>query len=84
MKIWAKTFADDRMIQNGLVEITLPFTMSNFSAILREVCEALDLDTPVALPSHFKHLKRFNNLKLLPSDFVAPVSFECMRLEVVY
>ena len=83
MKYWIKTMCDDRKLIDRLINVKIPLTYPNFAAILWEICEQCDLDTPMALPSHYKHLTRFNCVKFLPDDFVARVDFDYLLIEAV-
>ena len=83
MKYWVKTMIGDKKIIDKLIEVKTPLTYPNFSSILRSICETVDLDTPLALPAHYKHLTRFNSVKFLPDDFIARVDFDYLFIEAV-
>ena len=83
MKYWVKTMVGDKKTADRLLEVKIPLTYPNFASILRAICEEMDLDTPLALPAHYKHLTRFNCVKFLPDDFIARVDFDYMIIEAV-
>lgn len=81
MKIWAKIKVKDKLIQNVLFENTLPDNRYNYELTLRDVCEEMDISTPVSLSSHYKHFHQFNIVKYLPSDFIDKESFDVLEIE---
>lgn len=43
---------------------------------LQNVCEKMDIPTPVLTDTNYKNIEEFNFLKFLPSDFVESVDFD--------
>lgn len=83
MKIWAKTIDDDnRIIKDGIFQTDLTLKLSNYDDILRGVAEMLDIATPIALVTHFKHLKEFNTHRYSKDDFIDFADFKALILEI--
>ena len=81
MKIWAKIKTGDKLINNIIYENELSDNRYNFEVSLREICEKLDISTPVSLSAHYKHFHRFNIVKYLPDDFIDKESFDVLEIE---
>ena len=83
MKIWAKLMKGDKILRDVVYEDGYVLRPEKFIAALQEISCELDVATPVSLPSHFRHLEKFNRVKYLPRDFVEEVDFDAMILERV-
>lgn len=83
MKYLAQLHKGDKLIKNQLFEDDRELTPSEFTRSLQEIAYELDIATPVSLPTHFKHLKRFNRVKYLPRDFIEEVDFTSFTIEAV-
>lgn len=83
MKIWAKIIDDDnKIIKDGIFKTDLTLKLDNYDDILRGIAEILDIETPIALVSHFKHLKEFNTHRYTKDDFIDNVDFKALILEI--
>lgn len=83
MKLWAKIIDGEHLLANQVVRNAAPLTREDYEAFLSEICHMLDLSTPVTLPSHFNHLRRFNIVEYKPRDFIEPVEFTKFTIENV-
>ncbi len=81
MKIWAKVMIKDKILKDVVWESENE-SISYIKA-LQEICYALDIATPVSLPSHKRHFENFNRVKYLPRDFIEDADFDCLVLERV-
>ena len=82
MKIWAKTVLGEKITRSLLHEQTL-ICESNFDQTLYEICQQLDLPSPLVTPTNLRHFFAFNHVKFKPRDFVESVDFDYMELEFV-
>lgn len=80
-KIWAKTIKNDRVKKSHIYKGEDKFDSELFQQYLREICEQMDLPTPVLLKSHIRNFDSFNTTRFLPSDFVEKVDFDRFTLE---
>jgi hypothetical protein len=83
MKLWVKIIKGDKLLSNLVVRNSAPLEQEAYEAFLSEICQQLDLSTPISLPTHFSHIKRFNIVEYKPRDFIEPVAFTKLTLENV-
>ena len=83
MKLWAKIVDGDALRANIVARNADPLTRDCYETFLSEICHRLDLSTPVTLPTHFNHLRRFNIVEYKPPDFIEPVDFTKLTIENV-
>ena len=81
MKLWAKVKIKEKILQNELYENNLPMSRLNYEETLRELCEKMDISTPVTLSSHYKHFSTFNITKYKQDDFIDKEDFEVLEIE---
>ena len=83
MKVWAKTVVEEKITRDLLYEYEAISNEEDFVAVLRELCEQMDIPTPVATSVNFNHFMMFNNTRFKPRDFVESVDFDMLDLEAV-
>lgn len=83
MKLWATTVTDEKIIGSLVYEYDHITNEDDFSAVLREVCEKMDIPTPVATRVNFTHFVMFNTTSFKPRDFVESVNFDLLRVESI-
>ena len=83
MKVWAKTIVDEKITRDLLYEYGSITSEEEFVATLQEVCDKMDIPTPVATRVNFNHFVMFNNTRFKPLDFVESVDFDVLDLEAV-
>ena len=80
-KIWAKTIKKEKITKSHVYKGEGKFDCALFGKYLPEICEQMDIPTPVLLKSHVKNFDAFSTTRFLPSDFVESVSFDMLTLE---
>ncbi len=80
-KIWGKVIKDGKIIKQVTYEREDKFTYSKFFEYLADVCEALDIATPVLIKTHIFNYAKFNTVRFLPRDFAESVDFDKLILE---
>lgn len=80
-RIWAKIVKDDKIISQLTYERDEKFTYSQFFRYLADICEGLDVATPVLLKSHIFNYAKFNTVRFTPRDFAEPVDFDKLVLD---
>ena len=83
MKLWAKIIDGDHLVANIVMRNAAPLVQEEYEAFLSQICQQLDLSTPVTLRTHFVHLRRFNIVEYKPRDFIEPVDFSKFTIENV-
>lgn len=80
-KIWGKIVKDGKIIKQVTYERADKFAYSQFFTYLADICEALDVATPVLLKTHIFNYAKFNTVRFIPRDFAEPVDFDKLILE---
>ena len=73
IKIWGKVMSHDHIIKQKTIEIDE--TSCTFFDMLKDVCVALNIPTPVLLDKHVYDFNLFHTCIFKPSDFVENVVF---------
>lgn len=81
VKLWIRTFKDDKMQKQTVVERDEKFYYSLFDEYLTEGCYALDEATPVIIKQHIMNFAKYRMTVFKPSDFIESVSFDRMVVE---
>lgn len=80
MKIWLKFMSSEKMLKNIIYDTKENFVPDHFADYLHDACFALDEPTPIVVSKHIRHFLHLNTTTFFPQDFIEPVSF--LRLEV--
>lgn len=80
-KIWAKILKDGKIIKQLTYEREDKFTYSQFFSYLSDICEGLDIATPVLLKTHIFNYAKFSTVRFIPRDFAESVEFDKLVLE---
>ncbi len=80
-RIWAKLLEDGRISKQYTFESDAQFSYSDFFAYLSEICEKLDIPTPVLLKPHIFQYAKFRHVVFRPSDFIEPLGYDRLVLE---
>ena len=81
MRIWAKLMTDGRIRQQYVYENAEKLTYSHFFTYLTEICQALDIPTPVLTKTHIFNFAKFNHVKFPTRDFVDTLGYDYLFLE---
>ncbi len=81
MRIWAKLITDGKIQKQYVYELKEKFTYSRFFDYLIEICQALDIPTPVLMKTHIFNFAKFNHVKFIPRDFVEALGYDQLFLE---
>ena len=80
-KIWAKVFKNEHIEKQTVYENDAKFTYSEFFNYLAEICDTLDVPTPVLLKTHIFNYAKFRHVVFRPADFMEEVPFDKLVLE---
>lgn len=80
-RIWGKVLSEGHIIKQTTYERSERFTYSQFFTYLAEICDALDIPTPVLLKAHLFNYAKFNHVAFRPADFMEAVPFDRLVLE---
>ena len=81
VKIWGKVIKNERIIKNQVLEIDE--TNTSFFDMLKNMCETLNIPTPVLLDKHVYDFNVFNISTFKPDDFIESVKFNRFTLQLV-
>lgn len=81
MKIWAKLITDGKIKEQYVYEKDERLTYSRFFDYLTDICQALDIPTPVLLKTHIFNFAKFNHVKFVQRDFVETFDYDQLFLE---
>ncbi len=81
IRIWAKVISNDKIIKQYMFEKTEIMDYSQFFSYVSEICNKLDIPTPVIIKTHLFNYAKYNVLKLKKDDFVESVNFDRLVLE---
>ncbi len=57
------------------------FSYSQFFVYLTDICEELDISTPVLLKTHIFNYAKFSTVRFIPRDFAESVDFDKLVLD---
>lgn len=83
LRIWAKTLKNGKITRQTVYEKTDNMDYSCFFEYLRDICELLDIPTPVLIKTHLFNYAKFNTVKFIRQDFMEKVDFDRLVLENV-
>ena len=81
VKYWAKTLKNHKIKKQYLFQSFKKADPDLFFEFVSNICEEMDIPTPVILNAHLKNFHKFNIVKFLPSDFVEYVDFDNLTIE---
>lgn len=81
IRMWAKVITEEKIIKDMIYENPERFDFEHFFDYISDICESLDICTPVILSKHIFHYVNFNNTTFTTSDFPESVDFEKFVIE---
>ncbi len=84
IRIWAKTLKKQKIVKDMEYDINADkMVWSLFFDVLSEICNTLDIPTPVLLKTHILNFAKYNFVSFDKSDFVEAVDFDKLWLEFI-
>lgn len=80
-KIWAKIIKDEKIVRQLTYSRQDKFTYSQFFCYLSDICEGLDVSTPILMKTHVFNYAKFGTVRFLPRDFAETPDFDKLVLE---
>ncbi len=81
IRIWAKVMKKDKILKQYMFEKATEMDYSEFFSYLKDICENLDIATPVLIKTHLFNYAKYNVVRFTQSDFVEQISFDKLVLE---
>jgi len=82
-KIWAKIILEQKIVKSYVYKSKEKFNPMDLLNYLADICFHFDISVPVILDKHLKHLFKFNMAKFNKSDFIEPVAFDNLTLNII-
>ncbi len=84
IRIWAKIVKKGKIISQYTFEKDGAIDYAEFFDYLRDICEHLDISTPVLIKQHLFSFAKYNTVKFVQADFLEPISFDRLVLENIF
>ena len=81
VRIWAKVMKGEKIVKQLTYEREDKLTYSQFFAYLSDICEGLDIATPILLKTHIFNFAKFSTVRFLPRDFAETPEFDKLILD---
>ena len=81
IRIWAKLMKNGKIVKQYVYEREGLTDYSVFFDYVKDICEALDVPTPVLIKTHLFNYAKYNNVKFKADDFVEKINFDKLILE---
>lgn len=81
IKVWGKILSGEKIIKHKTLSIDE--TKLTFFDMLKQVCENLNIPTPVLLDKHVYDFNLFKFCTFKPDDFVEHVVFDKLIIEYI-
>ena len=81
IRIWAKITKEEKILKDTIYEEFSIFQPDEFFNYISNICQELDISTPVIISKHIQHYVSFNNTIFLPQDFPEEVDFDKLVIE---
>ena len=81
IKVWGKIFVDEK-INRHFVVVVEPSECTFFDMI-KQLCEGLDIPTPVLLNKHLADFNKFSMTIFKPIDFIESVNLDKFVVEIL-
>ena len=81
VRIWAKVIKNHKIIKQYVYENFEIIDYSHFFEYTRDICEKLDVPTPVLIKTHLFNYAKYNNVKFTKDDFVEKIDFDRLVFE---
>lgn len=84
VRIWAKVLIKGKISNQYVFERDGEIDYSEFFNYVREICENLDIATPVVIKTHLFNFAKYNVLRFSADDFLEPIPFDKLVLENIF
>ncbi len=81
VRIWAKVMKNGKIMKQFVYEREGTTDYSIFFEYVRDICEALDIPTPVLIKTHLFNYAKYNTVRFTADDFVEKTDFDKLVLE---
>lgn len=75
---------DGKIKKDFVYELKEQLTYSHFLDYMIDICQALDIPTPVVMKTHIFNFAKFNHVKFLSRDFVESLGYDYLFIENLF
>ena len=79
INIWGKIFEEEKITKHFVVSVNP--SECTFFDMIKQLCEGLDIPTPVLLNKHLVDFNKFSMTLFKPVDFIEKVNFDKFIIE---
>ena len=72
---------DGKICKQTVYENPEKLTYSHFFEYMTDICQELDIPTPVLTKTHIFNFAKFNHVKFIPRDFVESLGYDRVVIE---
>ncbi len=72
---------EDKIVSQTTYESDKELRYSDFFKYLADICESLDIPTPILTRVHIMNFAKFNTVRFIPRDFAEVPTFDKLVLE---
>ena len=84
LRLWAKTFQNNRMLRDMTVcDDTEDTRTHKIFRALDQVCSEFDLGKPIWLDSNVQEFKRHAKVRFYSDSFIEDIEFDYLELQVI-
>ena len=80
-KLWGKVLIGEKIVKQITYESDDKMVYSHFFKYLSDMCEGLDIATPILMKTHIFNFAKFGTVKFLPRDFTEKPDFDKLVIE---
>jgi hypothetical protein len=80
-RLWAKILIGEKIVKQLTYEGDGKLIYSQFFKYLADICEGLDIPTPILMKTHIFNFAKFRTVKFLPRDFADTPEFDKLVIE---
>lgn len=84
IRIWAKVLKNNKIVKQYVFEKAENMDYSQFFDYLRDICENLDIATPVLIKTHLFNYAKYNVVRFSKDDFMESIEFDKLVLENIF
>lgn len=83
MRVYASVHTHNKIIKKHTEFSDNPDVSCAFLECSEKIYKALDLSEPIWLSKHQRELSRFRRVRFRAEDFLEPISFDWIELEII-
>ena len=84
MKLWLKIYKDGKIVNHTTIENDLPMKKKTYEESVIELFRKLNIDCPLQLEMHYRHIETFNMAKYSYGEFLNAPDFDYATVENIF